>query len=153
MTLKAGDKAPGFTAMDQDGKEISLNDYKGKKVALYFYPKDDTPGCTEQACNLRDNFSALKQKGVVVLGVSIDPVKKHKKFETKYTLPFTLVSDEDKAIVNEYGLWAEKKFWGKTYMGTMRTTFLINEDGVIDHIIDKVDTKEHTQQIIDTWGI
>jgi peroxiredoxin Q/BCP len=153
MTLNIGDKAPNFTAKDQDGNEVILGNYKGKKVVLYFYPKDDTPGCTAQACNLRDNFSELKAKGVVVVGVSTDSGKSHKKFEDKYKLPFTLVSDEDKTIVNEYGLWGEKKFMGKAYMGTARNTFLINEEGVIDHIITKVDTKGHTKQIIDIWGI
>ncbi|MDR3679973.1 MAG: thioredoxin-dependent thiol peroxidase [Flavipsychrobacter sp.] len=153
MTLNAGDKAPDFKAKDQNGKEVSLSALKGKKVVLYFYPKDDTPGCTAEACNLRDNFAALKAKGVVILGVSTDSEKSHKKFEDKYSLPFTLVSDEDKAIVNEYGLWGEKKFMGKAYMGTTRATFLINEEGVIDHVINKVDTKNHTEQILELWGI
>lgn len=153
MILKAGDNAPDFTATDQNGEAISLHDFKGKKVALYFYPKDDTPGCTAQACNLRDNIAGLKQKGIVVLGVSVDDEKSHKKFEKKFSLPFPLVADVDKKIVNDYGLWGEKKFWGKTYMGTMRTTYLINEEGVIDHVIDKVDTDDHTKQILDTWGL
>ena len=153
MQLKPGNKAPDFTAKDQNGKEISLHDYKGKKVALYFYPKDDTPGCTAEACNLRDNFSAIQKKGVVVLGVSTDSEKSHKKFEEKYTLPFTLVSDAEKKIVNDYGVWGEKKFMGRTYMGTARVTFLINEEGIIDHIIEKVETKNHTAQIMDVWGL
>ncbi len=153
MTLNAGDKAPDFKAKDQNGNEVSLSALKGKKVVLYFYPKDDTPGCTAEACNLRDNFAALKAKGVVILGVSTDSEKSHKKFEDKYSLPFTLVSDGDKAIVNEYGLWGEKKFMGKAYMGTMRATFLINEEGIIDHVISKVDTKNHTEQILELWGI
>lgn len=153
MHLKAGDKAPDFTANDQNGKPVSLHDYKGKKVVLYFYPKDDTPGCTAEACNLRDNFSAIQQKGVVVLGVSVDSQKSHKKFEEKYTLPFTLVADEDKKIVNEYGLWGEKKFMGRAYMGTTRVTYLINEEGTIDHVIEKVDTKSHTAQIMELWGL
>lgn len=153
MTVKVGDLAPDFTAKDQDGNDVTLSSYRGKKVVLYFYPKDDTPGCTAQACNLRDNIAALKKKKLVVLGVSVDSAKKHKKFETKYSLPFTLVSDEDKKIVNEYGLWVEKKMWGKPYMGTQRTTFLINEEGVIEHIIEKVDTDDHTKQVLETWGL
>lgn len=150
--LKIGDKAPAFVANDQNGLPVSLKDFKGKKVVLYFYPKDDTPGCKAQACNLRDNFSALTNKGIVVLGVSVDEVKKHKKFEDKYKLPFTLVADEEKTIVADYGLWGEKKFMGKTYMGTSRVTFLIDEKGKIGHIIEKVDTKNHTEQILAFWS-
>jgi peroxiredoxin Q/BCP len=153
MILKAGDKAPDFTAPDQDGNTVSLHDYKGKKVALYFYPKDDTPTCTVEACNLRDNFALLKKKDIVVLGVSRDEVKKHKKFEKKYSLPFTLISDVDLKINHDYGVWALKKFMGREYMGTLRTTFLINEKGKIDHIIEDVTSKDHTQQILDTWGL
>lgn len=153
MELKQGDKAPDFTVTDQNGKTVSLHDFKGKKVVLYFYPKDDTPGCTAEACNLRDNFSDLKKMGIVILGVSTDDEKSHKKFEEKFSLPFTLLADKDKKIVNEYGLWGEKKFMGKTYMGTIRATFLINEDGKIDHIIEKVDTKNHTEQIKEVWGL
>jgi peroxiredoxin Q/BCP len=150
--LKIGDKAPAFVANDQNGLPVSLKDFKGQKVALYFYPKDDTPGCTAQACNLRDNFSELSDKGIVVLGVSVDEVKKHKKFEDKYKLPFRLVADEEKTIVADYGLWGEKKFMGKTYMGTSRVTFLIDEKGKIVHIIEKVDTKNHTEQILAFWS-
>lgn len=150
--LKIGDKAPDFAAKDQNGNLVSLKSFKGEKVALYFYPKDDTPGCTAQACNLRDNFNELTEKGIVVLGVSVDEVKKHKKFEDKYKLPFTLVADEEKTIVADYGLWGEKKFMGKTYMGTSRVTFLIDEKGKIVHIIEKVDTKNHTAQILEFWG-
>lgn len=153
LELKEGDKAPDFTIPDQNGQNVSLHDLKGKKVALYFYPKDDTPGCTAQACNLRDNFSVLKQKGIVVLGVSIDTEKKHKKFEEKYSLPFTLLADTEKELVQKYGVWGEKKFMGKTYDGIHRITFLINENGVIDHIIQKVETKNHTAQILDLWGL
>ena len=153
MSLKPGDKAPDFTANDQNGNSVSLHDYKGKKVALYFYPKDDTPGCTAQACNLRDNISALKKKDIVVLGISVDNEKSHKKFETKFSLPFTLVADTDHKIVNDYKVWGEKTMFGKKYMGIFRTTFLINEAGKIDHIIDKVDTDNHTQQVMETWGI
>jgi len=151
MKLKIGDKAPDFKAADQNGNLVSLKDYKGQKVALYFYPKDDTPGCTAQACNLRDNFSQLTEKGIVVLGVSVDEVKKHKKFEDKYKLPFTLVADVEKTIVEDYGLWGEKKFMGKTYMGTSRVSFLIDEKGKIAHIIDKVDTQNHAAQILAFW--
>ena len=150
--LKIGDKAPAFVANDQNGLPVSLKDFNGQKVALYFYPKDDTPGCTAQACNLRDNFSELSDKGIVVLGVSVDEVKKHKKFEDKYKLPFRLVADEEKTIVADYGLWGEKKFMGKTYMGTSRVTFLIDEKGKIVHMIEKVDTKNHSAQILAFWG-
>jgi thioredoxin-dependent peroxiredoxin len=152
MKLKIGDKAPDFKADDQNGNPVSLRDYKGQQIVLYFYPKDDTPGCTAQACNLRDNFTELTEKGIVVLGVSVDEVKKHKKFEDKYKLPFTLVADVEKKIVEDYGLWGEKKFMGKTYMGTTRVSFLIDEKGKIVHIIDKVDTKNHTAQILEFWG-
>lgn len=152
MQLKIGDKAPDFKANDQNGVSVSLKSYKGQKVVLYFYPKDDTPGCTAQACNLRDNFALLQDKGIVVLGVSVDDVKKHKKFEDKYKLPFTLIADEAKEIVAAYGVWGEKKFMGKTYMGTSRVSFLINEQGKIVHIIEKVDTKNHTAQILDFWS-
>ena len=147
-TLKPGDKAPDFSALNQDGKTIKLSDYKGKKVVLYFYPKDDTSGCTAEACNLRDNYSDLKAKGYEVVGVSIDPVKSHDKFVKKYDLPFTLLADTEKKIVEDYGVWAEKSMYGRRYMGTVRTTFLIDEKGKIEKIIDKVDTKEHAKQIV-----
>jgi peroxiredoxin Q/BCP len=150
--LKEGSKAPSFKAVDQNGKSISLSDFKGKKVILYFYPKDDTPGCTAQACNLRDNYKALLKKGYQVIGVSTDDVKSHKKFETKYELPFPLVSDADKAIVNKYQLWGEKKFMGRTYMGTTRTTFLIDENGKIVKIINKPDTANHTEEVLAAWS-
>lgn len=147
-----GKKAPAFKGLDQNGNTVSLNDLKGKKIILYFYPKDDTPGCTAQACNLRDNHSALLKKGFAVIGVSTDPVKSHKKFETKYELPFSLIADEDHTIVEKYGVWGEKKFMGKTYMGTSRTTFLIDETGKLRHIITKPDTKNHTEEILDAWA-
>lgn len=153
MTLKQGDKAPAFTTTDQDGNTVSLKDFKGKKVVLYFYPHDDTETCTREACNLRDNYAVLKQKGLVILGVSEDNARSHKKFEKKYALPFTLLVDEDHKMLNDYGIWAEKKFMGRTYMGTLRTTFLINEKGKIEHIIDKVESKNHAAQILETWGI
>lgn len=150
-TLAEGKKAPVFKGINQNGDKISLTDFKGKKVILYFYPKDDTPGCTAQACNLRDNYSALLQKGFTVIGVSGDPVKAHKKFETKYKLPFPLIADEDKKVVEQYGVWGEKKFMGKTYLGITRTTFLIGEDGKIKKIITKPDTKNHTEEILNAW--
>ncbi|KAF0242531.1 MAG: thioredoxin-dependent thiol peroxidase [Sediminibacterium sp.] len=149
--LKEGSKAPAFKAVDQDGKTVSLADFKGKKVILYFYPKDDTPGCTAQACNLKDNYKALLKKGFEIVGVSVDSVKSHKKFQEKFELPFPLVSDEDKKIVDKYNLWGEKKFMGRTYMGTTRTTFLIDEAGIIKKIIAKPDTKNHTEEIIAAW--
>jgi thioredoxin-dependent peroxiredoxin len=151
--LATGKKAPTFSAPNQNGETIDLKDLKGKKVVLYFYPKDDTPGCTAQACNLRDNISGLQAKGIEVIGISVDDVKKHKKFEEKYELPFTLIADIDKTIVADYEVWGEKKFMGKTYMGTSRVTFLIDEDGKINHIIEKVDTKNHTAQILEIWGL
>lgn len=153
MPLKAGRTAPDFTVNDQDGKPVSLKDYRGKKIALYFYPQDNTPTCTEQACNLRDNFSKLKKKGVVILGVSMDSERKHKNFEKKYTLPFTLLADTDMKLIKAYKVWGEKQLFGRNYMGILRTTYLINEEGKIDHVIEKVTAKDHAQQIIDTWNI
>ena len=149
--LKEGMKAPVFEGADQNGSKISLSDFKGKKVILYFYPKDDTPGCTAQACNLRDNYDDLIEKGFQVIGISTDSVKSHKKFEDKYSLPFPLIADEEKKIVDEYGVWGEKKFMGKNYMGTTRTTFLIDEEGNIKKIITKPDTKNQTKQVLDAW--
>ena len=146
--LKEGDKAPEFTAKDQDGNDISLSDFKGKKVVLYFYPKDSTPGCTAQACNLRDNYDLLLEKGYVVLGVSQDAEKSHKKFIEKQSLPFPLIADTDHTVHNLYGTWGEKQMYGRKYMGTFRTTFVIDEEGKIEEVIKKVKTKEHTAQII-----
>jgi peroxiredoxin Q/BCP len=146
--LSVGDKAPDFTAKDQDGKQITLSAYKGKKVILYFYPKDQTPGCTQEACNLRDNMDALTSDGYEVLGVSTDDEASHKEFQQKYNLPFSLVADTDKSINQKYGVWVEKERDGKKFMGTARTTFLIDEKGLITNIIDKVDTKEHASQIL-----
>lgn len=148
MKLSVGEKAPDFTAKDQDGNDVSLSDFKGKKLILYFYPKDNTPGCTAQACNLRDNHSDLSQKGYVVLGVSPDSESSHQKFITKQSLPFTLLADSDKSLHEKYGTWGEKKMYGKTYMGTLRTTFVIDENGIIEKIIEKVKTKDHTAQIV-----
>jgi len=147
-TLKQGDKAPEFEAIDQDGNSIKLSDFKGKKVVLYFYPKDNTPGCTAQACNLRDNYEALQSKGYVVLGVSQDSEKSHKKFIEKQSLPFPLIADTDHKVHNLYGTWGEKSMYGRTYMGTFRTTFIIDEEGKIEEVIEKVKTKEHTAQIL-----
>jgi len=148
-TLKEGEKAPGFTAKDQNGHTVSLSDFKGKNVILYFYPKDDTPGCTAEACDFRDNYQSLQGKGFQVIGVSTDDEKSHKKFESKYSLPFPLIADADKQIVEAYGVWGEKSMYGKTYMGTARTTFIIDGDGVIKKIIEKVDTKNSSQQVLD----
>ena len=146
--LKIGDKAPLINAVDQNGNKITLDQYKGKKVVLYFYPKDMTSGCTAQACNLSDNYSHLNKNGYDVIGVSCDSIKRHQKFIEKYDLPFNLISDEDKKVVNDYGVWQLKKFMGREYMGIVRTTFLIDENGVVEDIISKVNTKNHTSQII-----
>ena len=149
--LTENKKAPSFTAKDQNGNTVSLADFKGKKVVLYFYPEDDTPTCTIQACNLRDNFGLLKKNGFVVLGVSPDAEKKHKKFETKYNLPFTLIADPEHKIIDKYGVWGEKQLFGRKYMGLIRTTFLIDEKGSIKKIFLKPNSKEHTQEILEAW--
>jgi peroxiredoxin Q/BCP len=147
-TLEAGQKAPDFKGHIQNGEEVQLSDYSGSKLVLYFYPKDDTPGCTKEACNLRDNFSVLKEKGFKILGVSPDPIKKHTKFIEKYELPFDLLADEDKEVLNAYGVWGPKKFMGREYDGVHRITFVIDENGTIEHVIKKVKTKEHAEQIL-----
>lgn len=149
--LKEGDHAPLFTGLDQEGNPVSLSNYKGKRVILFFYPKDDTPTCTVQACNLRDNYLLLQQKGFYIIGVSIDTIKKHQKFKKKYDLPFPLISDEDKSIVQHFGVWGEKKFMGRTFDGTHRTTFLIDEKGIIKQIIEKPKSKFHAEEILDYW--
>ena len=149
MHLNEGDKAPEFGIKDQNGKETTLADYAGKKVILYFYPKDLTPGCTVESCNLRDNYEQLKVDGFDVVGVSADDEIKHQRFIKKHDLPFNLLADVDKKMLNAYGVWGEKKFMGKTYNGIHRTTFVINEEGIIIKIIKKVKTKAHTQQILD----
>lgn len=146
--LAAGEKAPEFEGIDQDDQPIKLSDFKGKKVILYFYPKDNTPGCTAQACNLRDNYKELVDQGYAVIGVSQDSSKSHKKFIEKQNLPFPLIADTDHTVHNLFGVWGEKKMYGKTYMGTLRTTFVINEEGIIDQVIEKVKTKDHTAQIL-----
>lgn len=148
-TLKEGDKAPDFTAKDQNGKTISLSDYKGKDVILYFYPQDNTPTCTNEACNYRDNYQSLVSKGFEVIGVSPDNERSHKKFEKKFDLPFTLIADPDRSIVEAYGLWAEKTTFGRTYMGVLRTTFVIDKKGRIKKIIDKVESKNASRQVLD----
>jgi peroxiredoxin Q/BCP len=151
INLKEGDKAPVFSGNDQNGKKISLGDFKGKKVVLYFYPQDDTPTCTIQACNLRDNYSLLKKNGFVILGVSPDDEKKHKKFEAKFDLPFTLIADPQHSIIDKYGVWGEKKLYGREYMGIHRTTFLIDEKGIIRKIFLRPKNKQHAEEIIKVW--
>ncbi len=148
MSLQPGDPAPDFEAFDQNGNLSRLQDLRGQKVALYFYPKDDTSGCTAQACNLRDNQAELRAAGIKVLGVSIDGEKSHQKFAAKYDLPFPLLVDEDKKIVEAYGVWQEKSMYGRKYMGTMRHTFLLDEQGNIEKIITKVDTNNHAAQLL-----
>ena len=148
MSLQIGDKAPEFETQDQLGNTMKLADYKGKKIVLYFYPKNNTPGCTAQACNLRDNYKALQKAGFVVLGISTDSQKSHKRFTEKQNLPFPLLVDEDKTIHDLYGTWVEKQMFGRKYMGTARTTFVIDENGIIEDIIAKVNTKEHSSQIL-----
>lgn len=145
--LKEGDKAPFFKGINQDGKEISLDDFKNKKLILYFYPKDNTSGCTAEACNLNDNYSALTEQGYEVVGISPDSPSSHQKFIAKYNLAFNLIADTDKTILQDYGVWAEKSMYGRKYMGVLRTTFII-ENGIITKVITKVDTKNPTAQIL-----
>ena len=146
--LTEGTKAPTFTGLDQDNNKISLSDFKGKKLVLFFYPEDDTPTCTEQACNLRDNYAMLKQNGFEVVGVSPDTGSKHQKFQAKYQLPFTLIADPDMKIINKYGVYGEKNMYGRKYMGIIRNTFLINEKGKIQAIIRKPKVRNHAEEII-----
>lgn len=152
ITLKEGDKAPAFTGKDQDDNKVSLSSYKGKKVALYFYPEDDTPTCTIQACNLRDNYALLKKNGFEVIGVSPDEAKKHKKFEAKYKLPFTLIADPSHAILEKYGVWNQKQMFGNKYMGVLRTTFVIDEKGIICKIFLRPKNKAHAEEIIESMA-
>lgn len=147
--LKVGDKAPELAGTDQNGNPVSLKDYEGKKLILYFYPKDDTPGCTAEACDLRDHYGELKKAGYETLGVSVDDAKKHTHFIEKYNLPFPLLADIEKQTVQNYGVWVEKSMYGRKYMGTARKTFLINEEGIIERIIEKVNTKAHAKQILE----
>jgi peroxiredoxin Q/BCP len=151
--LKTGDNAPAFTGKDQNGNIISLADYKGKKLVLYFYPKDNTSGCTAEACSLRDSYQVLQTKGYSVVGVSPDSEKSHIGFIAKYNLPFPLIADTDKSIAQAYGVWAEKKMYGKTFMGILRTTFKIDENGIIEDIITKVRTKDHAEQILQSDSV
>ena len=146
--LEAGMKAPDFTLRDGAGQEVSLSDYRGRKVVLYFYPKDNTPGCTRQACAFAGAYEGFRDKGVQVIGVSRDSIESHRKFAEKYALPFVLLSDPDLQVVQAYGVWGEKKMCGKTCVGTLRKTFIFNEEGILERIIEKVDTKNHTEQIL-----
>ena len=146
--LKEGDPAPVFNSIDENGNNVQLGDYQGKKLVLYFYPKDDTPGCTAEACNLRDNYQRFLSDGYEILGVSPDSIKRHVKFREKYDLPFSLLADEDHSVAEAFGVWGEKKFMGRTYNGIHRTTFIIDEQGNIERIIKKVDTKQHTDQLL-----
>jgi peroxiredoxin Q/BCP len=151
--LKVGDPAPPFEFTDQQGKTITLASLRGSKVILYFYPKDNTPGCTAEACNLRDNHADLTARGFTVIGVSADDERSHKNFSEKYVLPFALIPDKAKNVIMDYGAWGKKKLYGKEYDGILRITVIINEKGVVEHILTKVDTKNHTQQILEALGI
>ena len=150
---ETGQPAPDFTAESQDGDRIALSDYRGRKVALYFYPKDDTPGCTKQACNLRDDYSELLEAGIAVLGVSGDDVKSHARFADKYELPFPLLADPDREILAKYGVWRQRNLYGRLSMGTQRTTFLIDEDGVIQHVIKKPNVTNHAREVMEKFGV
>jgi len=147
-TLKEGDKVPDFISKDQEGKTVSLSDYKGKKLILFFYPKANTPGCTDEVCNLRDHYGELKNRGYELLGVSADSAKKQSNFKKKFNLPFPLLADEDKTVVNAFGVWGPKKFMGREFDGIHRMTFIINERGVVERVISKVKTKDHASQIL-----
>ena len=151
--LKEGDKVPSIESLDHKGNPFNIESYKGKKIILYFYPKDNTSGCTAEACNLRDNYELLLEKAFVIFGISPDSVKSHEKFIEKYQLPFDFIMDEDKKIMESFGVWAEKKMYGRTYMGVKRTTFIISEDGIIEKIITKVKTKDHAAQILSEMGL
>lgn len=150
-TLKVGDKVPNFTVNDQDGNPVSLSDYRGKKLIIFFYPKANTPGCTAEACNLRDNYKDLQNKGFELLGVSADSEKRQTNFRNKYEFPFPLLADENKDVINAFGVWGEKKFMGKVYDGIHRKTFVVSEDGRVELVIDKVKTKDHASQILENY--
>ena len=150
--LEIGKPAPAFSGKDQDGNEISLADFKGNKLILYFYPKDDTPGCTKEACNLRDNYQELLDKGFKILGVSIDDEASHQKFIKKYDLPFPLLADVNKEVVESYGVWGEKNMYGRKFMGIFRVTYLVDEEGKVEHVIKKVKTDDHTAQILGLYN-
>ena len=150
---KVGDKAPDFLTTDQDGKTVQLKDFLGKKVILFFYPKDNTPGCTKEACSLRDNYKEITDHGMVVLGVSADTERKHQNFISKYELPFPLLADVDKKMIKDYGVWGPKKFMGREFLGILRTTFIIDEEGAVAHVIDKVKTGKHAEQIMEVMGL
>lgn len=152
-TLKPGDKAPAFSLKNQAGEKVSLKNFKGQKLVIFFYPKDMTPTCTVEACNLRDNYDALQKKGIQVVGVSPDDEKSHIKFIDKHELPYTLLADPEQEMLNKYGVWGEKSMYGRKYMGVLRTTFLINEDGKIHDVISKVEAKNHAAQILKLWGL
>ncbi|MFL1895609.1 thioredoxin-dependent thiol peroxidase [Aquimarina sp. 2-A2] len=147
-TLKEGDKAPDFSALDQDGNTVTLQDFKNKKLVVFFYPKASTPGCTAEACNLKDNYETFKAQGYEILGVSADSAKRQQNFKNKYELPYPLLADEEKEVINAFGVWGPKKFMGKEYDGIHRTTFVIDEKGIIEEVISKVKTKDHTAQIL-----
>jgi len=150
-TLKVGNKVPDFTANDQDGNPVSLSDYQGKKLVVFFYPKANTPGCTAEACNLRDNYKELQNKGFELLGVSADSEKQQTNFKNKYNFPFKLLADQNKEVINAFGVWGEKKFMGKVYDGINRKTFVVDEDGIVELVIDKVKTKDHASQILENY--
>jgi thioredoxin-dependent peroxiredoxin len=149
--LQENDKAPAFSGIDQDGNKIALKDFKGRKLVIYFYPADDTPTCTVQACNLRDNYSLLKKNGFEILGISPDDIKSHKKFQNKFSLPFPLIADPENKIIEKYGVWGEKQLFGHKYMGLLRTTFLIDEKGVIRKIFTKPKSKAHAEEVLAAW--
>lgn len=151
MLLKAGEKAPAFSGKDQNGDLHRLSQYKGQKVALYFYPQDMTPTCTVQACNLRDHFGLLRKDGWVVIGVSPDTIEDHKRFESKHDLPFPLLADPEHKIINAYGVWGEKQLYGRKYMGLFRTTYLIDEKGIIRHVMARPKSKQHAEEILAAW--
>ncbi|CAN5422849.1 thioredoxin-dependent thiol peroxidase [soil metagenome] len=149
--LTEGSKAPAFSGLDQDGNKVSLKDFKGKKLVIYFYPADDTPACTTQACNLRDNYALLRKEGFEILGISPDEIKAHKKFQVKFSLPFTLIADPEHKIIEKFGVWGEKQLYGRKYVGLLRTTFVLDEKGVIRKVFARPKNKAHAEEIIGAW--